>query len=148
MKLNEFKNDQKKRSVKNRIFGVKIEGKSLTRQEFKDECDIGIIVERYMDTGQISHLNQRIEQYVDNNDKPDFQESMNYITEAKSLFEEYPADIRKFFENDPAKFIDFCSNPENAEQMVELGLAEALPEEDNSPVRVVIENEGVPPSEE
>ena len=42
------------------------------------------------------------------------------------MFEELPATIRKKFENDPAKFLDFVNDERNADEMVELGLREGI----------------------
>jgi len=38
---------------------------SLTRQSFKDECDVNLIVKRYTETGMINHIPRRTPEYGD-----------------------------------------------------------------------------------
>jgi len=38
---------------------------SLTRQSFKDECDVNLIVKRYTETGMINHIPRTTPQYGD-----------------------------------------------------------------------------------
>jgi len=38
---------------------------SLTRQSFKDECDVNLIVKRYTETGMINHIPRSTPQYGD-----------------------------------------------------------------------------------
>jgi len=38
---------------------------SLTRQSFKDECDVNLIVKRYTETGMINHIPRTNPQYGD-----------------------------------------------------------------------------------
>jgi hypothetical protein len=38
-----------------------------------------------------------------------------------------PSDIRAKFDNDPGEFFEFCTDPKNADEMVQLGLREAPP---------------------
>ncbi|AXH74085.1 MAG: internal scaffolding protein [Microviridae sp.] len=92
-----------------------------TKQEFKDECDINVIMAQYQSTGQIPILNEVAPQYLDCSDF-DFRASMEYIAEAKSLFMEMPSRIRNRFDNDPASFLEFCSQEKNRPEMVEMGL--------------------------
>jgi hypothetical protein len=43
------------------------------------------------------------------------------------MFMSLPAKIRSRFQNDPGAFLDFVQNPENRDEMIELGLAKAQP---------------------
>jgi len=43
---------------------------------------------------------------------------------------ELPAETRAFFQNDPFKFVEYCSNPENIEVLREMGLAEPAQEKE------------------
>ena len=36
-----------------------------TKQEFRDECDINVLMERYEKSGVISHMNKATPQYLD-----------------------------------------------------------------------------------
>jgi phage internal scaffolding protein len=93
-----------------------------TRQEFRDECDINVIMRRYQSTGELPVLNQGNAQFLDVSASLTFQESMNFIADAQSMFNELPSAVRDRFYNDPAQFLDFCSNDDNRTQLAEMGL--------------------------
>lgn len=121
-------------------------GVSRTRQEFKDECNINVIMKKYERTGVISHVSNRQPRYVDFGDGvPDFHSAMNMMVEAEAAFMTLPAVVRKRFENDPAAFVEFASDEKNLGQLREWGLA--APEKPAAaPVRVeVVSAPAVPP---
>jgi len=97
------------------------ENSRWTKQSFKDECDINLIMRRYMASGEMPVLNNNAPQYLDATGY-DYQEAMQFIAGAKSLFGEMPSEIRNKFQNDPAQFLDFCSNEKNRPEMAEMGL--------------------------
>lgn len=94
----------------------------ITEQSHKAEVDINNIVKRHgMDLIQkVARLQEWTYDDVAGND---FQESMNAIIKARDTFAAVPSEIRKQFDNDPAKFMDFVHNPENQENLVQMGLA-------------------------
>lgn len=98
---------------------------SLTKQAFKDECDINKIVANYDRTGLLTHVSSAVARYGDFTEVNEYQESLNTVLRAQRDFEGLPADIRKRFHNDPGEFFEFATNPDNLDQMVEMGLAEA-----------------------
>lgn len=95
---------------------------SLAKQSFADECDINTIVRNFGLTGQLPDP-VRPPQYGDFEGIFDYQTALNAVIAADAAFMEMNADVRARFHNDPALFVDFCSNPANAEEMVKLGLA-------------------------
>ena len=97
-------------------------GDGLTEQNHKDETDINNIVRKYNKTGLIDHLNQFEKQYGDMTGY-DYQEAMNTVAAANTMFEGLPSSIRNKFDNDPAKFINFVDDEANADKLVEMGLA-------------------------
>jgi len=97
-----------------------------TKQSFKDECDINLIMKRFEKTGILPETQQRVEQYLDASEF-DFQASMEYVANAKSMFEQIPAKIRDQFDNNPAKFVEFCENPKNLPELTQMGLATKRP---------------------
>lgn len=100
----------------------------MTRQEFKDECDINILLAQYEKTGQLNHFNPRSPQYFDATGLPaDYLQSMMMIREAGEAFMRLPAAVRKTFDNDPEAFVAFAADPDNLEQMREWGLAPPAP---------------------
>jgi len=96
-------------------------GKGRTKQEFKEESDINVIMARYMRTGHLDNVTTRLPQFVDL-EGGDFYQAMQIVAESKSLFQELPSHIRTRFENDPGKFLDFVHDPENRSEMAEMGL--------------------------
>ena len=92
-----------------------------TRQAHKTECDINHILERFRKTGAIEHANNHAGTYGFAPSES-FTEAMNLVTRAQNMFNELPADIRKKFGNSPENFLDFAQDPDNHEEMAELGL--------------------------
>lgn len=93
-----------------------------TKQSFKDETDVNLIIEKHTRMGTLSHLEQWGGQYGDLADF-DFQEAMNQQAKANSMFEQLPSETRNKFANSPEKFFEFVNDPENAND-----LAKKLPE--------------------
>lgn len=125
-----------------RVFAP-IVGASRTKSEFKDECNINSIMKRYAKTGVISHVSQRAPFFVDTTEMPDLMTAMNVMIAARQSFMSLSADVRKQFDNDPVKFVEFAEDPENIDQMREWGLAPPKAVEPG-PMRVEVIN---PPSE-
>ncbi|QCQ85070.1 internal scaffolding protein [Blackfly microvirus SF02] len=92
---------------------------SLAQQEFAAECDVNAIMARYSKTGTVPVYADRQPFYVDNIDMPDFQAMQNILISARESFMSLPADVRRQFDNDPAKFVDFATDPENDQKLRE-----------------------------
>lgn len=112
-------------------------------QSHKDEVNINNIVKRHgidmiAKTASLVPL-----QYWDGDPTNDFQEAMNKIAQGTQTFESLPSAIRKEFDNNPAKYMDYVFNPENKEKLIERGWMNA-PKAAPEPVQVVVTN---PPSE-
>ena len=111
-----------------RLFRKEFPGESLTKQMHKDECDVNQILRKFEKTGIVAHRNKFEGRYEDVSQGLDLQAALQVITEAQEMFMELPATVRREFENDPGKFLAFVQDPENAERMYELGLADRPPE--------------------
>lgn len=94
----------------------------MTKQSFKDECDINKIMARFQKTGAIDHYAAYAPQY-DVVTSTNLHEAMNIVADAETMFEELPSSLRKKFHNDPSEFLDFVQDENNLEEMRELGLA-------------------------
>ena len=101
--------------------GLDCKDKSLAQQHMKDECDINVLVERFVVRGEIPQLLLPPMQ-GDFTEAPTYQEALNLMVEAKHSFMALDAKVRSRFDNDPAKFVDFCSNADNAEDVRKMGL--------------------------
>lgn len=111
----------------------------LTRQEFAEECDINTIMRRYEQQGVITHVNRANPMYVDWSAMPDLRGRLDAFRLAGEAFMSLPAAIRREFDNDPVKFVEFAQNSENLDKMREFGLAPPAPVEP-VPVKVVVDN--------
>lgn len=108
------------------------------KQSHKAECDINNILRNYDRTGLITHVNRSTAEYGDYSEVNEFQDSLNMVISATDSFMELPSEIRKKFGNDPGNFFEFATDPKNAAEMVELGLAYKIEEE--QPIKVEIKN--------
>lgn len=102
--------------------GLRCEDPSKTQQNQRDEADINTIVRRFGLTGQLPE-NVRIPQYGDFTGVTDYQTALNAVKAAETAFMVLPADLRAKFDNDPHLYVEFCTNPDNADELVKLGLA-------------------------
>lgn len=104
-----------------------ITGESMTKQSFKDQCDINKIIGRFQKTGLVDHVSRFQGNYADLTDVPTYQDAMNKIIAANECFSSLPSNIRKQFSNNPQEFLAFVADPENLPAMAEMGLV-TLPE--------------------
>ena len=95
-------------------------GLSLTKQSFKDECDVNNILKNYNKTGVMPE-NFDPGEFRDVTGI-DYQESMQMVASASSMFNELPSALRKRFKNDPAELLSFTSDDKNIEEAHKLGL--------------------------
>lgn len=118
-----------------------IEGESMTKQAAADECDINNIMAQFRKTGLLTHVRQNEGEYGDFTNALEYHECLNKLREADAMFSTMPSDLRAKFDNDPAKFLDFAQNPDNQQEMIDLGLStpnefyEAHISPDDNPVK-------------
>lgn len=99
---------------------------SRTKQSFKDECDINLIMARYEKTGLLEHINRGEPQYADLSEL-DFMSAMNMVAEAREVFAALPSKLRDRFANDPARLLAFLDNEDNRAEAITLGLVPPPP---------------------
>lgn len=97
---------------------------SLTKQSFKDDCDVNRIMAKYQSTGVLEHVKYMHENSLRYGDFTgfDFRDVCDRVVQAQEMFDTLPAKLRYRFENDTAQFLDFVSDPRNKDEMVTLGL--------------------------
>lgn len=107
---------------------------SKTRQEFKDECDLGKIVKKLSATPEGREQLMAVQQYVqerfydeelppvDASVVPDYYTAKNLTLRADETFMKLPAEVRKRFKNDTGQFLQFCDDPRNTDELVRMGL--------------------------
>lgn len=96
--------------------------KSITEQSHKDELSMERILSKY-------HHSLSQEHRLENRGMYGFassatlQEALDIVHTARDMFDELPAPLRQKFGHDPANFLEYVQNPENAQEMVKYGLA-------------------------
>lgn len=100
-------------------------GESLTQQHFADEADVRNIIKQYDKTGLIANVQKGVARYGDYSEVNEYREALDLVNEANATFAELPAELREMFQNDAGTFLEFATNPENENKMIELGLKEA-----------------------
>lgn len=105
-----------------RKHAIHFEGHGLTKQSFKNECDINKIMEKFQKSGAISHYASHAPDYGECT-QANLQDALNIVADANTMFEELPSSIRAKFHNDAGQFLDFVQDKKNLEEMRELGLA-------------------------
>lgn len=96
---------------------------SMTKQSFREECDINNILKRYQKTGVIEHVKHYNGQYGDFTGINDYHSACNRVLAAEEAFSTLPSSLRSRFRNDPGEFLSFVNDPKNLDEMVSLGLA-------------------------
>lgn len=104
---------------------------SRTLQAHKDDCDINNIMKKYRQTGVLPS-SSRLFSYGDFSNVNDFLTAQDQLLQAQAAFDALPATIRKFFDNEPANFLQFFEDPSNAAKARELGLINPLVPEPSS----------------
>jgi hypothetical protein len=97
-------------------------GESMTQEHFKEETEILNIIRRHDRNGVIDHINKGSAIYGDFSEITDYRDMIHKLREADSAFAQVPSDIRKRFENDPAKFFNFVTDSANHDALAEMGL--------------------------
>lgn len=96
-----------------------------TQQHTRDETDINLIVKRYQSTGILPQ--SALAPLYGDFETVDFHDAQNRLIAARQAFLRIPAEIRSRFDNDPGKFVEFASNPENHDELVRLKLRDPPP---------------------
>lgn len=117
-----------------------IRGDSLTKQSMKDEVDINRIVERFRSSGMVNHLAKGQPAYLDVSEFTDYRSALEHVRAVGAFFGGLPADVRARFANDPALYLDYVTDPANAEAVeAEFGVQPVV-----EPVNPAPDAEGAP----
>ena len=102
-------------------------GESMTQEQFAEESEINNIIRSHDRNGVIEHINRGNAIYGDFSNITDFSEALDQIREAQNEFQQIPSEIREKFQNDAGQFFKFASNPDNIQELRNLGLANPEP---------------------
>ena len=95
----------------------------FTEQSHKNQCDINKIIDKYDKTGIIKHVSSFEGKFGDLTGV-DFKMMQDKVANARSMFQELPSNIRKEFDNDPGRLLEFMENPDNRKKAEELGIVD------------------------
>lgn len=112
--------------------GLLCEDESLTKQSEAAACDINKIMAKYEKSGLLMHVNANEGFYADVSAVPDYQGALAIVRKSDEMFMSLPAEIRSRFDNDPAKYLAFCSDPANKQVMQDMGMLAKDPVADPS----------------
>ncbi len=90
-----------------------------TKQSFRDETDINMILKRAQKSGTISHLAKYEARYGDFSDF-DFFEAQRRMAEGREIFDELPPEIRREFSQSPGEFFAYVNDPANVDRISQL----------------------------
>lgn len=102
---------------------------SLTRQEFRVHTDVDNVIKKYAKNGINPFLITKDAKFGDFTSVPSYQEALDLVNSAAEHFMKFDAIVRRRFDNDPGKLLQFLSDPNNRAEALSLGLLEK-PKED------------------
>lgn len=113
-----------------------VHGDTLTKQADRDRANINCILKKYERTGLLP-LRTAQPLQGDIPDVDSFHEAMNIVVAGQQAFDQLPSNIRERFDENPAEFLKFATDPKNIEEMRELGLARPEELQETLNVRMV-----------
>ncbi|AXL14484.1 internal scaffolding protein [Microviridae sp.] len=117
---------------------------TLVEQSHAPMCDVNLILKRYETSGVMSHVAGRSPRYGDFSSAEDYLTSCNKVIQANESFLALPAQIRKRFDNDPAKLLEFCLDENNRDEAQKLGIID-VPDLTNESTDSVDSDPSTPP---
>lgn len=127
--------------VRNRWFNTSsvpglIFGPSLTHPEFRDECDINLVMGRYMVDREMPRPSAHAPRlrYADYESGPaDFFDAQLRLKRAGVAWESLSPAVRQRFSGGPAALLQFLDDESNRAEAIRLGLVRAAPSSDGVP---------------
>ncbi len=114
------------RDVVGETRGEFFEKPSMTQQQFKDDCNINTIIDKYKVTGALP-VSQETGIYGDftSAEFGDYQSALNLVKQAQTDFDSLPAKVRERFGYSPSALLAFLGDESNFDEAVSLGLVNA-----------------------
>lgn len=121
-----YRTESDRRSV---VYAVSPNAKCRVKASEAPLCDINSIVAKARVSGRLPDMIKADPVYGDFTKAGDFQRAMNVVLRAREQFAALDARTRDRFANDPARFLEFASDPGNIDELRELGLCKPVPPE-------------------
>ena len=113
---------------------------SMTKSEFKDECNINNIVKQCIKTG-IMPQGTREPMFEDFSEVGTYSDAVNQVAEANSTFEQLPSEIRDRFDHSVQNLMDFLADENNHDEAYDLGLAPKPESKEIEPEAKILETD-------
>lgn len=95
--------------------------KSMTKQEFKNDCDPTLILKKYQATGLLEHANT-YQPVFGEQSSMSYHEAKQATAAAESMFQNLPSSIRADFNQNVGEYLDFVADPKNVQDMLDDGI--------------------------
>lgn len=94
-----------------------------TQQQYKDACDLNKILSHAKRTGELPFQRSARGYYMDTTVLPqDYQAALDLVIDGTNAFNNLSSEMRKRFDNDPKKLLEFLQDPKNHEEAIALEL--------------------------
>lgn len=106
----------------NGTIGIKVHSDqpSKTNPNYKDEVDVNNIMDRFLKTGQLSHVSNQPLAYVDySQTPPDLQSTLHFIKDQNELYQSLNKKNKNRFPT-IEQFLEFAENPANQEELQQI----------------------------
>lgn len=97
---------------------------ALTKQEFRDDCDVNVIIARCLKTGLPLPSQVVGPLFADVSEVGSYTDCVRRVKAAEDSFMNLPASIRTEFRNEPSLLIAFLADPANLPKAMDLGLVD------------------------
>lgn len=114
-------------SMESSDFGARDYSDGMTKQSFRDSCDINKIIKKAQVAGSLSHLLKYDKAVYGEFTGVDLLTAYQQVERAQEIFNDLPSEVRAEFDQDAFKFAAFASDPRNIDRLDELLPAIAQP---------------------
>lgn len=102
--------------------GIKVysDQPSKTNPNYKDEVDVNNIINRFLQTGNLTHTSNQPMDYIDqSNMQTDLQSALHFIKNQEEIYRTLTKKHKKMFPT-IEQFLEFAENPENQEELLKI----------------------------
>lgn len=101
--------------------------RSLTKQSFKDQADVNLVVRRYATEGTLPYVNPRPGVFGDVSGAVQLQEAIELVRDANDSFQGLPSSVRTLADNSAVNFLQMLSTPDGVSDLQEVGFLPTPP---------------------
>jgi len=102
--------------------GIRFPDDGRVDQSHRGVTDINNIIANYVSSGALTHLNRATPLYGDFTEAVDLHTAMNRVHEVEAVYGALSAKVRTLSDNDPERFLEMCSDPDELAKLEEAGI--------------------------